>query len=82
MLVNVFNGSWNGGYLVDGGRNLILNSKGDTKSGFFKYFNTVTDEYAEFTLKSKKTIRYRIPYWWVFIRRERLYCWQNIYLVI
>ena len=37
-----------------GGRNLILNSKGDTKSGFFKYFNTVTDEYAEFTLKSKK----------------------------
>ena len=54
MLVNVFNGSWNGGYLVVGGRNLILNGKGDTKSGFFKKFNTVTDEYAELTLKSKK----------------------------
>ena len=38
-----------------GGRNLILNGKGDKKAGFFKYFNTVTDEYAEFTLKSKKT---------------------------
>lgn len=37
-----------------GGRNLILNSKGDTKDGFFKYFDTVTDEYAEFTMKSKK----------------------------
>ena len=37
-----------------GGRNLILNSKGDTKAGFFKYFTRVTDEYAEFTLKSKK----------------------------
>lgn len=37
-----------------GGRNLILNSKGDTKAGFFKYFTRVTDEYAEVTLKSKK----------------------------
>lgn len=37
-----------------GGRNLILNSKGDTKDGFFKYFDTVTDEYAEVTIKSKK----------------------------
>lgn len=27
MLVNVFDGSWNGGYLVDGGRNLLLQSK-------------------------------------------------------
>lgn len=36
-----------------GGRNLILNGRGNTKNGFFKYFNTVTDEYAEFTMKSK-----------------------------
>lgn len=26
MLVNVFNGNWNGGYLVDGGRNLLIGS--------------------------------------------------------
>ena len=38
-----------------GGRNLILNSKGDKKEGFFKNFQTVTDEYGEITLKSKKT---------------------------
>ena len=38
-----------------GGRNLILNGKGDKKSGFFKNFTTVTDEYGEFTLTSKKT---------------------------
>lgn len=38
-----------------GGRNLIKNSKGNVKAGFFKNFPTVTDEYAEFTLKSKKT---------------------------
>ena len=36
-----------------GGRNLILNSKGDTKAGFFKRFPIVTDEYGEATLKSK-----------------------------
>ena len=40
-----------------GGRNLILNGKGNTKNGFFKNFDTVTDEYAEFAMKSKKTIR-------------------------
>lgn len=36
-----------------GGRNLILNGKGDNKAGFFKNFPTVTDEYGEITLKSK-----------------------------
>ena len=36
-----------------GGRNLILNGKGDKKAGFFKNFTTVTDEYGEFTLTSK-----------------------------
>lgn len=38
-----------------GGRNLIKNGKGNVKAGFFKNFPTVTDEYGEFTLKSKKT---------------------------
>lgn len=38
-----------------GGRNLIKNGKGNVKAGFFKNFPTVTNEYAEFTLKSKKT---------------------------
>lgn len=36
-----------------GGRNLIKNGKGNVKAGFFKKFPTVTDEYGEFTLKSK-----------------------------
>ena len=36
-----------------GGRNLILNGKGDKKAGFFKHFHTVTDQYGEVTLKSK-----------------------------
>lgn len=40
-----------------GGRNLIKNGKGDVKAGFFKNFPTVTDEYGEFTLKSKKTYK-------------------------
>lgn len=38
-----------------GGRNLIKNGKGNVKAGFFKNFPTVTDEYGELTLKSKKT---------------------------
>ena len=38
-----------------GGRNLIKNGKGNEKAGFFKNFPTVTDEYGEFTLTSKKT---------------------------
>lgn len=38
-----------------GGRNLLLNGKGDKKAGFFKNFTTVTDEYGEFTLTSQKT---------------------------
>lgn len=38
-----------------GGRNLIKNGKGNVKAGFFKKFPTVTDEYGEFTLKSKNT---------------------------
>ena len=45
---------------VDGkisGRNLIKNGKGNVKAGFFKNFPTVTDEYGEFTLKSKKTYK-------------------------
>ena len=37
-----------------GGRNLILNGKGNKKAGFFKNFTTVTDEYSEFTLTSQK----------------------------
>lgn len=37
-----------------GGRNLLLNGKGNKKAGFFKNFTTVTDEYSEFTLTSKK----------------------------
>lgn len=37
-----------------GGRNLILNSKGDKKAGFFKNF-TIGDGFGEITLKSKKT---------------------------
>ena len=37
-----------------GGRNLLLNGKGNKKAGFFKKFTTVTDEYSEFTLTSKK----------------------------
>lgn len=65
-----------------GGRNLILNSKGDTKSGFFKYFNTVTDEYAEFTLKSKKQYA-TIPLGDGFLLGVRDYIvGRNIYLVI
>lgn len=40
-----------------GGRNLIKNGKGNVKAGFFKNFPTVTDEYGEFTLKSKKHIK-------------------------
>lgn len=40
-----------------GGRNLIKNGKGNVKAGFFKNFPTVTDEYGEFTLKSKKTYK-------------------------
>ena len=36
-----------------GGRNLIRNGKGDKKVGFFENFDTVTDQYGEFTLKSK-----------------------------
>lgn len=38
-----------------GGRNLIKNGKGNVKAGFFKKIPIVTDEYGEFTLKSKKT---------------------------
>lgn len=38
-----------------GGRNLIKNSRGNVKSGFFKNMNTDSGEYGEFTLKSKKT---------------------------
>lgn len=38
-----------------GSRNLILNSKGDKKAGFFQNFDKVTTEYGEFLLKSKQT---------------------------
>lgn len=37
-----------------GGRNLIKNSRGNVKSGFFKNMNTDSGEYGEFTLKSKR----------------------------
>lgn len=40
-----------------GGRNLILNGKGNEKAGFFKNFPIVTDEYGELTLTSKKKYR-------------------------
>ena len=36
-----------------GGRNLLLNGKGNEKAGFFKNFTAVTDEYSEFTLTSQ-----------------------------
>lgn len=50
MLVNVFNGSWNGGYLVDGGRNLfkcssMINEK--LKCGSITYMNSVTSDSYE-----------------------------------
>ena len=38
-----------------GGRNYIKYGKGDTKDGFFKYFNAVENGYGEHTLTSKKT---------------------------
>lgn len=38
-----------------GGRNLILGSKGNKKTGFFTNFKTVTEEYGEHTLTSKNT---------------------------
>lgn len=38
-----------------GSRNLILNSKGDKKAGFFQNFDKVANGYGEITLKSKKT---------------------------
>ena len=38
-----------------GSRNLILNSKGNIKAGFFQNFNKVTTKYGEFSLKSKQT---------------------------
>ena len=37
-----------------GGRNLIKNSRGNVKSGFFKNMNTDSGEYGGFTLKSKR----------------------------
>lgn len=58
MLIDIFDGVWNSGYLVEGNRNLILNGKGNEKKGFFENFPTVTDEYGEITLKSKKTYTY------------------------
>lgn len=36
-----------------GGRNLVRYGKGTKKLGFFKNFTTVSNEYGEFTLKSK-----------------------------
>lgn len=38
-----------------GSRNLILNSKGDKKAGFFQNFDKVANGYGEITLKSKQT---------------------------
>lgn len=38
-----------------GSRNLILNSKGDKKAGFFQNFDKVANGYGEFSLKSKQT---------------------------
>ena len=37
-----------------GGRNLILNSRGNEKAGFFKNFS-ITDDYGQVSLRSKKT---------------------------
>lgn len=37
-----------------GGRNLVLNSRGNSKTGFFANFSKVTDGYAEVTISSKK----------------------------
>ena len=41
--------------LTIGGRNYILNSKGDVKAGFFKNFSKVENGYGEHTLTSQKT---------------------------
>lgn len=41
-----------------GGRNLIYRGKGNVKDGFFKNFSTVTEEYGELTLTSKKQYSY------------------------
>lgn len=38
-----------------GGRNLILNGRGNEKAGFFKNFSTITDDYGQISMKSKKT---------------------------
>lgn len=40
-----------------GGRNLVRYGKGNKKLGFFKNFTTVSNEYGEFTLKSKGDYR-------------------------
>lgn len=40
--------------LTVGGRNYIRYGKGDSSSGLFNNFNSVTDEYGEHTLTSKK----------------------------
>lgn len=40
-----------------GGRNLVRYGKGTKKLGFFKNFTTVSNEYGEFTLKSKGDYR-------------------------
>ena len=37
-----------------GGRNLVLNGRGNSKTGFFANFSKVTDEYGEVTISSKK----------------------------
>lgn len=38
MLVNVFDGSWNGGYLVDGGRNLLIGSTMASVNSMWKQY--------------------------------------------
>ena len=38
-----------------GKRNLVKGGQGNSRSGLFAYFNTVTDEYAEHTISSQKT---------------------------
>lgn len=40
--------------IVVGGRNYIRYGKGDSSNGIFSNFNTVTDDYSEHTLRSKK----------------------------
>lgn len=64
MLVNVFDGSWNGGYLVDGGRNLLHGSQNfiTGHTDFYSITNTANDKYGKF-ICSKTDRAWQGPAW-------------------